>query len=86
MQAHDAKMRTTMDIPKDLHRLLTSLANHNRSSLSRIATELIRRGLVMPVTESRDPTPVVDRKTGLPVLQTSRPITPENVKALDDDE
>jgi hypothetical protein len=79
-------MRTTMDIPEDLHRLLTSLANHNRSSLSRIATELIRRGLVMPVTESRDPTPVVDSKTGLPVLQTSRPITPENVKALDDDE
>jgi hypothetical protein len=86
MQAHhDAMMRTTIDIPDDLHRVLTSLANHNRSSLGRIAAELIQRGLAVPANESRGPVLSVDRKTGLPLLQTSRPITPEDVKALEDD-
>jgi hypothetical protein len=82
---HDAKMRTTIDIPEHLHQVLTSLATHNRSSLSRVAAELIQRGLVMPANASRGPVLSVDRKTGLPLLQTSRPITPEDVKALEDD-
>jgi hypothetical protein len=83
---HDAEMRTTIDLPDDLHRIVTSLATHSRSSLSRTAADLIRRGLELP---GRD---VVDASafetspvTGLPVLRSPRPITPDDVQALDDE-
>ena len=30
---HDANMRTTIDLPEDLHRIATSLARHTRRSM-----------------------------------------------------
>jgi hypothetical protein len=76
-------MRTTIDLPDDLHRIVTSLATHTRSSLSQTAADLIRRGLALP---GRDPPAIATSSiTGLPVLHSSRPITPEDVKALDDE-
>jgi hypothetical protein len=79
-------MRTTVDLPDDLHRVVTSLATHTRRSLSQTAADLIRRGLSAPAADAKGVSPfAVDPATQLPVLRTRRAITPEDVSALDDD-
>jgi negative regulator of replication initiation len=78
-------MRTTIDLPEDLHRIVTSLATHTRRSLSQTAAELIRRGLDAPARTATASAIAVNPATGLPVLHSSRPITPEDVKALEDE-
>lgn len=82
---HDANMRTTIDLPEDLHRIAVSLARHNRRSLSRTVADLMRRGLQSHVGEAAPPAYRVDDQTGLPVVSSKRPITPEDVKRLDDE-
>ncbi len=82
---HDAVMRTTLDLPEDLHRIVTALATHTRSSLSHTAAQLMRRGLEMPAPAGEAPKIEFSTVTGLPVLKTRRPITPEDVKALEDE-
>lgn len=78
-------MRTTLDLPDDLHRIVLSLAAHTRSSLSHTAAQLMRRGLALPANEGAAMGFSLHQVTGLPVLALPRPITPEDVKALDDD-
>ena len=91
MAHHDATMRTTIDLPEDLHRIATSLARHNRRSLGQIVAELMRRGLEMPAAPDHriaEPQAVytIDELTGLPVVQGSgRIVTDEDVKALEDE-
>jgi len=86
-QHHDAKMRTTVDLPEDLHRIVSSLAVHTRRSLSLTAVELIRRGLASaePTAASHQAAMVTSAKTGLPVIRLPRVVTPEDVKALEDE-
>ncbi len=78
-------MRTTVDLPEDLHRIVASLATHTRRSLSDTVVELIRRGLASSATGDAS-SPRVSRSpvTGLPVVHLPRPVTPEDVKALED--
>ena len=42
---HDAMLRTTLDLPDDLHCIAASLARHNKRSLGQIVAELLRLGL-----------------------------------------
>lgn len=87
MRCHyDALMRTTVDLPEDLHRIVASLAVHTRRSLSRTAVELIRRGLAAEAGRG-GPAAAVSRsaKTGLPTVRLPRTVTPEDVKALEDE-
>lgn len=85
---HDAAMRTTIDLPEDLHAIATSLARHNRRSLGQIVAELMRRGLEAPqinrVAEEKAPY-AIDPLTGLYVVHGTRVITDEEVKALEDE-
>ena len=78
-------MRTTLDLPDDLHRIVVSLATHTRSSLSHTAAELMRRGLAMPALQRGGAAFSMHPVTGLPVLPLERRVTPEDVKALEDD-
>lgn len=78
-------MRTTIDLPEDLHRIAVALAQHNRRSLSRTVAELMRRGLQSRAGEAEPPAYRVDDQTGLPVVRSKRPITPEDIKSLDDE-
>ena len=83
-------MRTTLDLPDDLHRIATSLARHNKRSLGQIVAELMRRGLestVPPVDRVTEPQLpyCISPVTGLPVVRSSRPITDEDVTALEDE-
>lgn len=81
-------MRTTIDLPDDLHRILTSLARHTGRSLGQTVAELVRRGLDAPDASGVRDTPAVYRMhpaTGLPVVASRQPVTEDDVHALDDD-
>ncbi len=80
-------MRTTVDLPEDLHRIVVSLAAHTRSSLSTTAVELIRRGLASTAPRQARGAAAfaTDARTGLPVIRLPRVVTPEDVKALEDE-
>jgi hypothetical protein len=80
-------MRTTIDLPIDLHSVLTSLASSNRSSLSQTAVALMRRGLEVPVQGAAGAAPAqaVSTVTGLPLVPLSRAISAEDVRASDDE-
>lgn len=78
-------MRTTIDLPEDLHRIAQSLARHNGRSLSQTVAELLRRGLDSRVAEPERPPYRIDTLTGLPVVSSPRPVTDEDVKALEDE-
>lgn len=41
---NDGGMRTTVDLPDELHRAVASIAAHGRKSMNRIVAESIRRG------------------------------------------
>jgi len=75
-------MRTTIDLPEDLYRLVRSIARDTSRSLSATIADLMRRGLgeTRPVTLSRS-----DR-TGLPIVRLGTIITSEDVRSLEDDE
>lgn len=73
-------MRTTIDLPDDLHALARQLAHDGNRSMSDVVAELIRRGLRPQHTH-----PVSSRR-GMPVVSIGRPITAEHVRSLDDDE
>jgi predicted transcriptional regulator len=76
-------MRTTIDIPQDLHATLARLAQDRRQSMSRTVSDLIRAGL--QGRHADDPLEI-DPKTGLALLRFGRPITSEDVAAALDDE
>lgn len=80
-------MRTTLDLPDDLHRIALSLARHSGRSLGQTVGELMRRGLDAPATRVADAAAVytLDSGTGLPVVRSRQPITDEDVRALDED-
>ena len=84
---HDAQMRTTIDLPDELHRVIASLANSNRKSLSQTAVDLMRRGLEVPQPgdASVNMQPATSAVTGLPLVHFPRVVTPDDVRALDDE-
>ncbi len=75
-------MRTTIDIPDDLHAQAVAIARDTHQSLSQAVAGLIRRGL-----SSGDPGEVaINPRTGLPVAHLGRIITSEDVRRLEDDD
>lgn len=79
-------MRTTIDLPDDLHQAVTSIAAHSRRSMNQTVADLIRRGLA-PLSGPLDAmaAPRVDERTGLPLIRSPRPVTAEDVRALEDE-
>jgi hypothetical protein len=73
-------MRTTIDLPADLHELARQLAHEGGRSMSDVVVEFIRLGL----RQGRAEPPSGTR--GLPVVAVGRTITAEDVRSLDDDE
>lgn len=81
-------MRTTIDLPEDLHRILTSLARHTGRSLGQTVAELVRRGLANEEPGRVGEAPAAYRlhpQTGLPVVASRQPLTEDDVKSMDDD-
>jgi plasmid stability protein len=74
-------MRTTLDLPDDLHRHARAIARDTGRSLSAVVADLLRRALRDEPAASlgRDP------RTGLPTLDLGTPVTTEMVRDLEDD-
>ena len=81
-------MRTTVNLPTDLHNAVASIAAHSRKSMNQTVADLIRRGLAHPGApanaEASEPVRF-DEATGLPTVRSPRPVSVEDVRALDDD-
>ncbi len=76
-------MRTTIDLPEDLHRLAISLSRDLQQSLSVTVVTLMRRGLRVSEDATRAPTRI--RLTdGFPVISLDRPTSTQDVRSLDD--
>ena len=79
-------MRTTIDLPEDLHRIALAIARETGRSLSETVADLLRRGLSSGVREGEwPPTYQVDPDTGLPVVRSRRTITAEDVRSVEDE-
>lgn len=81
-------MRTTIDLPDDLHQAVMSIAAHSRRSMNQTVAELIRRGLAPQPAEVPATGPGMartDADTGLPLIRSARPVTAEDVRALEDE-
>ncbi len=74
-------MRTTVDLPEDLHAITTSIARDARTSLSATITTLLRSAIGDP----GDATVVSSERTGLDTITLGRTVTSEDVRALDDE-
>mgnify|MGYP001112807317 CR=1 FL=1 len=75
-------MRTTIDLPDDLHQQALSIARDTSRTLSETVADLIRRGL----NQGGQPEVTRSEQTGLPVVRLGRVITTEDVRALEDEQ
>ena len=82
---HDALMRTTIDLPDNLHRIAAGLARHTGRSLSQAVAELIQRGLESRPADPLAPAYSVHAGTGLPVARSGRAITADDVRSMEDE-
>ena len=73
-------MRTTVDLPNDLHELARQLAHEGNRSMSDVIAALIRLGLRQSTSE------LSSSRRGMPLLSVGHPVTTEDVRALDDDQ
>ncbi|HYA44886.1 MAG TPA: hypothetical protein VED59_04705 [Acidimicrobiales bacterium] len=74
-------MRTTIDLPPDLHKQALAIARDTSRTLSQTVADLVRRGLGQgsPAKLARS------ALTGLPVVRLGKVVTTEDVRALEDD-
>jgi hypothetical protein len=75
-------MRTTVDLPEDLHAKAVAIARDTHRTLSETVADLMRRGL----GQGQDAEVTTSARTGLPVVHLGRTITTDDVRALEDDE
>jgi hypothetical protein len=80
-RCYDVFMRTTVDLPADLHAQVVAIARDTHRSLSETVAFLMRRGL----GESRPAALTHSAATGLPLVRLGRIITTEDVRSLEDD-
>jgi macrodomain Ter protein organizer (MatP/YcbG family) len=73
-------VRTTIDLPNDLHRVMAALARDRGQTLSQTVADLLELALG---DSSVDVT--VSEITGLPVVRLGRPGTTEDVRSLEDE-
>ena len=74
-------MRTTIDLPDDLHRVAMAIARDQRTTLSEAVAMLLRRAIGV----AGDAEVSTSGRTGLKVIRLGRPITNEDVRSLDDE-
>lgn len=73
-------MRTTIDLPDDLHRIAAAIARDEGTTLSMTVARLLRTALqgVPAAAETSE-------RTGLTLLRLGHPVTSEDVRSLDDE-
>ena len=75
-------MRTTIDLPDDLHKQALAIARDKSRTLSETVADLMRRGL------SQGHAGEISRSaiTGLPVVHLGTVVTTEDVRAMEDED
>ena len=84
---HDAVMlalgvRTTIDLPDDLHKQAQAIARDTHRTLSETVADLIRRGLGAGSTAAIS----IDPRTGLPLVSVGTVVTSEDIRSLEDEQ
>ena len=75
-------MRTTIDLPDDLHRAAKAIAHDRHQSLSEAITDIMRSGL-----GGNEPLRMItDPETGFRIATGGRVLTHEEVRSLDDED
>lgn len=74
-------MRTTVDLPDELHQQVQAIARDTRRTFSATVAELMRRGLGF----DREADMSLSSRTGLPVITLGTVVTSEDVRSLEDD-
>ncbi|HEU5001226.1 MAG TPA: antitoxin [Actinomycetota bacterium] len=74
-------MRTTIDLPDDLHAVAAAFARDRGITLSQAVAEIMRKAVSPPAL----PRITISSVTGLPVLETGTVITSEDVRAMEDE-
>jgi hypothetical protein len=75
-------VRTTIDLPDDLHAQAAAIARDTHQTLSQAVAGLIRRGL----NSGHSGEITTSARTGLPVTHLGKTITTEDVRQLEDDD
>ncbi len=75
-------VRTTIDLPNDLHKQAQAIARDTQRTLSETVADLMRRGLSAGSVAAIS----TDPRTGLPLVSVGTVVTSEDVRALEDDE
>jgi predicted transcriptional regulator len=75
-------VRTTIDLPDDLHKQASAIARDTHRTLSETVAELMRRGLGASGAAAVSK----DRRTGLPLVRVGTVVTSEDVRSLEDEE
>jgi predicted transcriptional regulator len=75
-------VRTTIDLPDDLHRQAQAIARDTRRTLSETVADLIRRGLRANSSAALS----TDSRTGLPLVRVGTVVTSDDVRSLEDEE
>ena len=75
-------MRTTIDLPDDLHKQAQAIARDTHRTMSQTVVDLMRRGLNTASAGSAS----TDPRTGLPIVRVGRVVTSEDVRSLEDEE
>jgi hypothetical protein len=75
-------VRTTIDLPDDLHKQALAIARDTHRTLSDTVADLIRRGLRAGNTGAIS----IDPRTGLPLVSVGTVVTSEDVRSLEDEE
>jgi len=74
-------VRTTIDLPDDIHALAASVARDKGCTLSAAVVDLIHRGLGSQIRVTQ-----VDARTGFPLLASGHLVSSDEVRDLLDDE
>lgn len=76
-------MRTTIDLPEDLHRLARAVARDEGRTLSETVVRLLRRALGQDGAGAG--VIAVADEVGLPAVRLGRPLSSDDVRSLDDE-
>lgn len=74
-------MRTTIDLPDEIHALATSVARDRGCTLSTAVVDLIQRGMGSHIRVEH-----IDARTGFPLLASGHAVSSDEVRSLVDDE
>jgi Arc/MetJ family transcription regulator len=75
-------VRTTIDLPDDLHKQALAIARDTHRTLRETVANLMRRGLGAGGTAVIS----IDRRTGLPLVSVGTLVTSQDVRSLEDAE